>query len=125
MSKQTVHSDRAPRAIGPYSQGIWAGDTLYLSGQLGTDPATGCLAEGVENQTHAAMRNIGAILDAAGLTYDSIVKTTIFVQDLRDFAKVNEVYASYFAGAYPARSCVQVAALPKGGLVEIECVAMK
>ena len=125
MSKQTVHSDRAPRAIGPYSQGIWAGDTLYLSGQLGTDPATGCLAEGVENQAHAAMRNIGAILDTAGLTYDSIVKTTVFVQDLRDFAKVNEVYASYFTGAYPARSCVQVAALPKGGLVEIECVAMK
>lgn len=125
MSKQTVHTDRAPRAIGPYSQAVWAGDTLYLSGQLGLDPASGVLPEGVENQAHAAMRNIGAILEAAGLTYDNVVKTTVFVWDLKDFSAVNDVYASYFAGDYPARSCVQAAALPKGALVEIECVAVK
>lgn len=125
MSKQTVHTDRAPRAIGPYSQAVWAGDTLYLSGQLGLDPASGVLPEGVENQAHAAMRNIGAILEAAGLTYDNVVKTTVFVRDLKDFSAVNDVYASYFAGDYPARSCVQAAALPKGALVEIECVAVK
>ncbi len=124
MDHTILHTDRAPQAIGPYSQAIKAGGVIYTSGQLGVDPQTGLLPDGIGEQTHNAMRNIGAILNAAGLTYDHIVKTTIFLQDLSHFGAVNDVYASYFSGCYPARSCVQVAALPKGGLVEIECVAV-
>lgn len=122
--KQTFHTENAPRAIGPYAQAVRAHGFLFTSGQLGLDPQTGRLAPGVEAQAHAAMRNVGAILQAAGLGYDALVKTTVFVQDLKDFAVVNAVYESYFEGAFPARSCVQVAALPMGGLVEIECVAL-
>ena len=125
MDHQIVHTDSAPQAIGPYSQAVKAGDVVYTSGQLGIDPATGALPAGVEAQAHGAMRNLGAILRAAGLDYGNIVKTTIFLQDLKDFGAVNAIYESYFTGAYPARSCVQVAALPKGGLVEIECVAVR
>ena len=123
MSKEILHTDQAPRAIGPYSQAVKAQGFLYTSGQLGIDPATGKLCEGVENQAHQAMKNLGAILKEAGLTYAAILKTTVFVTDLKDFAKVNAIYESYFEGAFPARSCVQVAALPLGGQVEIECVA--
>ena len=123
MSKEILHTDHAPRAIGPYSQAVKAQGFLYTSGQLGIDPATGKLCEGVENQAHQAMKNLGAILKEAGLTYAAILKTTVFVTDLKDFAKVNAIYESYFEGAFPARSCVQVAALPLGGQVEIECVA--
>lgn len=125
MKKEIVHSDFAPKAVGPYSQAISTGSTLYLSGQLGLDAETGKLAEGVEAQAHQAMKNIGEILKASGLCYQSIVKATIFVMDLSDFGAVNQVYASYFAGDYPARSCVQVAGLPLGALVEIECVALQ
>ena len=124
MNHHILHTDGAPQAIGPYSQAIKAGNVIYTSGQLGIDPQTGVLPAGIEEQTHNAMRNIGAILNAAGLTYDHIVKTTVFVQDLNHFSVVNDVYATYFSGCYPARSCVQVAALPKGGLVEIECIAV-
>jgi len=123
MSKQIIHTENAPKAIGPYSQAVKANGFLYTSGQLGINPETGKLGACVECQAHAAMKNIGAILKEAGLGYADIVKTTIFVADLKDFATVNTVYASYFEGAYPARSCVQVAALPLGGLVEIECIA--
>ena len=123
MSKQILHTDNAPKAIGPYSQAVKAQGFLYTSGQLGIDPATGKLCEGVENQAHQAMKNLGAILKEAGLSYAAILKTTVFVTDLKDFAKVNAIYESYFEGAFPARSCVQVAALPLGGQVEIECVA--
>jgi len=123
MSKTIIHTENAPKAIGPYSQAVKIGNFLYTSGQLGIDPQTGKLGACVECQAHAAMRNIGAILSEAGLEYGNIVKTTIFVADLKDFATVNTVYASYFTGDYPARSCVQVAALPLGGLVEIECIA--
>lgn len=123
MSKQILHTENAPRAIGPYSQATITQGFLYTSGQLGLDPQTGRLAPGVEAQAHAAMRNIGAILQAASCDYDAIVKTTIFVADLKDFSLINAVYESYFEGAFPARSCVQVAALPMGGLVEIECVS--
>ena len=123
MSKQIIHTERAPKAIGPYSQAVKANGFLYTSGQLGINPETGKLGACVECQTHNAMKNLGAILKEAGLDYSSIIKTTIFVADLADFATVNTVYASYFDGDYPARSCVQVAALPLGGLVEIECVA--
>ncbi|MEG0639697.1 MAG: RidA family protein [Clostridia bacterium] len=124
MKKAVIHSAKAPAAIGPYSQAIQAGGMLFTSGQLGIDPATGALAPDVEAQTDQAMRNLGEILAQAGLTYASILKTTVFVADLADFSIVNTVYQGFFKSDYPARSCVQVAALPKGGLVEIECVAL-
>ena len=123
MDHTILHTDGAPQAIGPYSQAIRAGGMIYTSGQLGIDPRTGLLPASVEEQAHNAMRSIGAILNAAGLDMDHIVKTTIFLKDLSHFGAVNDVYESYFSGCYPARSCVQVAALPKGGLVEIECIA--
>ena len=123
MSKQILHTDSAPGAIGPYSQATRIAAFVFTSGQLGIDPATGKLADGVQAQAAQSMRNIGAILAAAGLDYAAIVKTTIFVKDLADFKTVNDVYASFFEGDYPARSCVQVAARPMGGLVEIECIA--
>jgi len=123
--KQILFTDSAPKAVGPYSQAVAMGDTVFTSGQLGIDVATGKLASGVEAQAHCSMKNLGAVLKAAGLTYADILKTTIFLNDMADFAAVNAVYASYFSGDYPARSCVQVAALPLGGLVEIECVAAR
>ncbi len=123
--KQILFTDSAPKAVGPYSQAVAMGDTVFTSGQLGIDVATGKLASDVEAQAHCSMKNLGAVLKAAGLTYADILKTTIFLNDMADFAAVNAVYASYFSGDYPARSCVQVAALPLGGLVEIECVAAR
>ena len=122
--KQVLHTEKAPAAIGPYAQGWKVGDMVYTSGQLGIDRETGKLPEGVEAQARASMRNVGEILKAAGASYGDVVKTTIFVKDLADFKTVNTVYAEFFDGVYPARSCVQVAALPMGGLVEIEAVAM-
>ena len=122
--KQVLHTEKAPAAIGPYAQGWKVGDMVYTSGQLGVDMETGKLAEGVEAQARASMRNVGEILKAAGASYGDLVKTTIFVKDLADFKTVNTVYAEFFDGVYPARSCVQVAALPMGGLVEIEAVAL-
>ena len=122
--KQIIHSDKAPAAIGPYVQAQKIGNLILTSGQLGIDMEKGGLADGVEAQAHASMKNIGQILKTAGADYRHIVKTTIFVKDLADFQTVNKVYASYFEGEYPSRSCVQVAALPMGGLVEIEAIAM-
>ena len=121
--KTVVHTDLAPKALGPYSQAIRSGDLLFCSGQLGLVPASGELAKGVEAQATQAMENIKAVLASQAVGLDQIVKTTIFLTDLADFAKVNEIYGSYFKGDYPARSTVQVAALPKGGLVEIEVTA--
>ena len=123
--KQIIATNNAPAAIGPYSQAVRVGDFIFLSGQLGVDPATGDFAEGgVEAQTRQAFENIKAVLAEAGLTMDAVVKTTVFLQDMNDFAAMNGVYASYFTeGSYPARSAVQVAKLPKGGLVEIESIA--
>lgn len=123
MSKTIIHTESAPRAVGPYVQAVKAGSFIYTSGQLGIDASKGVLAEGIEAQTHASMRNIGAILKEAGSDYGKVVKCTIFVTDLADFGTVNRIYESYFEGNFPARSCVQVAKLPLGGLVEIECVA--
>lgn len=125
MKKAVVFSADAPKAIGPYSQALSFGELVFCSGQLGVDTATGKLAQGVDAQTHAAMKNLGAVLAAAGLGYQDILKTTIFVTDLKDFAAVNQAYGSYFASEPPARACVQVAALPLGGLVEVECVAAR
>lgn len=120
-----IESKKTPKAIGPYSPAVKLGDFVYLSGQLGMNVDGVLVSDDVVEQTHASMKNIGNLLAEIGLSYRHIVKTTVFVTDLNDFAKVNEVYGSYFTeGVYPARSCVQVAALPKGGKVEIECMVL-
>jgi reactive intermediate/imine deaminase len=120
MSKQAVHSKHAPAALGPYSQAVRAGNTVYLSGQLGLDPATGNLAEGIAAQTHQVFRNLRAVAQAAGGELDDIVKLTILMVDLADFATVNEIMATYFEPPYPARATYQVAALPKAAQLEVE-----
>lgn len=122
---QTITAPAAPAAIGPYCHAKLAGGTLYTSGQLGLDPATGALCEGVAAQTQQSLENIGAVLAQAGFAYADVVKTTIFLADIGDFAQVNEVYARFFPSEPPARSCVAVKTLPKGGLVEIEAVACR
>ena len=124
MNKRTVISTpQAPAAIGPYSQAIRTGNLLFASGQLGLDPATGNLAEGIEAQTRQALVNLQAVLAASGGSVANVVKTTIFLADMADFATVNAIYGELFRHEPPARSTVQVAALPKGGLVEIEIIA--
>ena len=125
MSKNVIASENAPKAVGPYSAGIDCGETVFLSGQLGLDPATGTLAEGVEAQAKQSLANVGALLEAAGLTYANVVKTTVLLADINDFAAVNAVYAEVFPEPYPARSCFAVGALPMGGLVEIEVIAQR
>lgn len=120
-----IATDKAPVAIGPYSQGWYTEDTVYVSGQLGIDMTTGQLAEGVEAQTHAAMKNLGSVLAEAGCSHSDILKTTVFVQSMEDFAAINTIYGSYFEDTYPARSCVEIAKLPLGGLVEVECIASR
>ena len=121
----TIHTDRAPAAVGPYVQAIRAGNTLYSSGQLGLIPGTGKLPEGVEAQAEQALANLGAILEEAGFARADVVKTTVFIKDMNDFAAVNRIYAAFFGDHKPARSCVEVARLPKDGLVEVEAVAVK
>jgi 2-iminobutanoate/2-iminopropanoate deaminase len=126
MSRTAVATPLAPAAIGPYSQAIEVGGLVFCSGQLGLDPATGAFVEGgVAAQAERAMRNLGAVLDAAGLSFADIAKTTIFLADMADFAAVNDVYARFVPDPPPARSTVQVAALPKAGLVEIEAIARR
>ena len=120
-----INTDKAPAAIGPYSQAIRIEDTLFTSGQLGIDPATGKLAEGVKAQTEQSLRNIAAILEEGSFARTDVVKTTVYIKDMGDFATVNEIYSAFFGDHKPARSCVEVARLPKDGLVEIEVVAMK
>ncbi len=124
MKTECIAAVSAPKAIGPYSPAIRAGGWLFISGQLGIDPATGELASGVKAQTERALANMEMLLSAAGLGFDHLAKTTLFLADIGDFPAVNEVYASVFREPYPARSTVQVAALPKGALVEIEAVAV-
>lgn len=123
MANAIISTQKAPGAIGPYSQAVRAGDMLFTSGQLGLNPETGVLAEGVRAQADQALKNLGAILHEAGLDYKDVIKTVVFIKNMADFKTVNEVYAQYFTANYPARSCVEVAALPMGGLVEVECVA--
>ncbi len=124
MSKQSVHSPAAPAAIGPYSPAIRVGELVFCSGQVPLDPSTGELVPGdIVAQTNQSLRNMKAVLEAAGATMDQVVKTTIFLVDLADFAKVNEAYGKFFATAPPARSTVQVSALPKGARVEVEAIA--
>ena len=119
-----VETTAAPAAIGPYSQAIRNGELVITAGQIGADPTTGELADGVAAQAERALRNLTAILDAAGTTPERVIKTTIFLADMGDFAAVNEVYARHFSPPYPARSTVAVAALPKGAQVEIEAIAL-
>lgn len=124
--KKVIATNNAPAAIGPYSQAILVNNTLFASGQLGLDPATGSFAEGgVKEQTAQAFKNVKAILAEAGMSIDNVVKTTVFLADMADFGAMNEVYACQFGGDYPARSAVAVKTLPKNGLVEIEVVAVK
>ena len=125
MKKEKIMTLSAPGAIGPYSQAMATEGLLFTSGQLGIDLGTKALAEGVEAQAHAALKNLGAILAEAGLSYENVLKTTVFLKDMSDFQTVNKVYAEYFTGDCPARSCVQVAALPLGGLVEVEAIAVR
>lgn len=120
-----ISTDKAPAAIGPYSQALDTGSMLFISGQIPIDPATGNMPESVTEQAKQVLTNITNILAEAGLTMANVVKTSVFLSDLNDFAAVNEVYASFFAEPYPARSCVQVAAIPKGAKVEIETIAVK
>jgi 2-iminobutanoate/2-iminopropanoate deaminase len=125
MNKQKIETTQAPAAIGPYSQAIQAGNLLFLSGQIPLDPGTGEIVPGgIGAQTRQVMDNLGAVLKAAGLDFDCLVKTTIYLVDLGDFATVNGIYGERFAGTPPARATVQVAALPKGVLVEIDGVAV-
>lgn len=122
--KKVIASSAAPKAVGPYSQAIQAGDYLFASGQLPVDPAVGKIIEGdIQAQFHQIMKNLNAVLQEAGLSFNDVVKTTVFVTDMADFAAINAVYAEYFPKDKPARSCVQVAALPLGGQVEMELIA--
>jgi len=125
MTRQAIQTNGAPAALGPYSQGIRSGDLVFCSGQVGLDPATGELADGVEAQAERALRNLQAVLDAAGLGLDDVVKTTIFLTDVGDFAAINAVYAKFMPEPPPARSTVGIAALPKGALIEIEAIARR
>ncbi|MBR3589829.1 MAG: RidA family protein [Alistipes sp.] len=123
--KKVIASPLAPKAVGPYSQAIASDNTIYISGQLPIDGATGKMAEGVEAQTRQSLDNLGHILKEAGYSYDDVAKTTVLLADIVDFGAMNAVYAEYFTGDKPARICYQVAALPMGALVEIDCIAFK
>lgn len=125
MELKPVHTEAAPRAIGPYSQAIQAGPFLFCSGQIPLDPVTGNMVEGIEAQTRQCLENMKAILQAAGLSLDRVAKTTVFLKDMNDFAKMNAVYESVFGAHKPARAAVEVARLPRDCRVEIECVAVQ
>ena len=125
MSRNVIATSSAPAAIGPYSQAVAVDGLLYTSGQLGVDPATGKLLEGIEAQAERALTNLEAVLAAAGMTTANVVKTGVFLSDLANFAAMNAIYASHFVAPAPARSTFQVAALPLGALIEIEAVARK
>lgn len=124
--KICLHTQNAPEAIGPYSQAIQIGNVVYTSGQIALVPETGALVEGgVDAQAHQVFKNLEAVLASAGCAFANVVKTTVFLTDLADFGAVNDIYAQYFPTPCPARSCVQVAALPKGSKIEVELIAVK
>jgi 2-iminobutanoate/2-iminopropanoate deaminase len=123
--KKAISTDKAPAAIGPYSQAIEVNEMVYTSGVIPVDPATGVIPEGAKAQAEQAISNLCALLEASGTSAENVVKTTVFIKDMNDFGTINEVYARYFTGTYPARSCVEVARLPKDVLIEIEAVATK
>ena len=125
MKREIVHTDKAPKAIGPYSQAIRTDSMIFAAGQTGIDPATGDLIPGgVEEQTHQVLTNLRNVIEAAGSSFKHVVKTTVFLRDMNDFAKMNAIYAEYFGENPPARSTIAVAGLPKNGLVEIEAIAL-
>lgn len=123
--KKIVNTNTAPQAIGPYSQGIAFGDFVFFSGQIPIDPKTGKLVSGIEAQTTQVMENIKNLLAAEGLTFDNVVKTTVFITDMGNFGKVNEIYGKYFENEPPARSCIEIGRLPKDAEIEIEIIAHK
>ena len=123
--KVKIESGNAPKAIGPYSQAVLVDDTLYVSGNIPVNPATGDVADGIVNQSKQVFENMKAVLNEAGMGFENVVKTTAFLTDLSNFATFNEFYASYFVAPYPASSCVEVSKLPKNVLVEVECIAKK
>lgn len=123
--KQVISTDKAPAAIGPYSQAIEVNGMVYTSGVIPVNPATGEIPEGVEAQARQALSNLSALLSAAGTSMDNVIKTTVFIKEMDAFGTINEIYATYFNGAYPARSCVEVARLPKDVQLEIEAIATK
>ena len=123
--KQIISTPNAPQAIGPYSQAVEANGFVFVSGQIPIVPATGQMPDGIEAQTEQVMRNIGAILEVAGLTYSNVVKTTVLLKSIADFATMNGIYAKYFIADCPARAAFEVAALPKGALIEVEVIAAK
>lgn len=122
---KVVKTDKAPGAIGPYSQGIDIGNMIFFSGQIPLDPETGVMPEGIEAQTRCALDNVKGLLESQNLTFKNVVKTTVFLDNINDFATMNGIYAEYFEEPYPARSAVEVAKLPKGALLEVEVVAVK
>jgi|SRR5687768_12984466 2-iminobutanoate/2-iminopropanoate deaminase len=126
MDRIIIRTEKAPAPIGPYNQGVLAGDTLYISGQISIDPATGQLKKkDIQEETHQVMQNLKAILVAANMGFNHVVKATIFIMDMQQFSEINEVYGKYFEGDFPARETVQVAALPKSVNVEISMIAVK
>lgn len=125
MNKQVIKTDNAPEAIGPYSQAIMVGDFIYTSGQIPINPKTGIMETDIKLATKQSMENIKAILEEVGTSLENVIKTTIFLKDLNDFNVVNEVYATYFNENNPARSCVEVAKLPKDAVIEIEAIAIR
>jgi len=123
---KVISSPKAPSAVGPYSQAIVAGNTIYISGQIPIDAATGEFASNdVEGQAHQVFKNLGYVLNEAGYSFSDVVKTTVYLQDMGDFAKMNAIYAQYFSEPFPARVAVQVSALPKGALIEVDAIAVK
>lgn len=123
--KQIIATENAPKAVGPYSQAVEVNGTLYISGQIPVVPADGSVPESIEAQTRQSLKNIGAILEKAGMTYTNVVKTTVLLDDISNFAAMNAVYSEFFTAEKPARACYQVAALPMGVKVEIEAIAVK
>lgn len=123
MKQKIIKTEKVPSSIGPYSQAVRLGEILFISGQLGIDPANDKLAEGVEKQTRQTLENLKTILEAAGSSLDKIVKTTVFIKDMNNFSVINKIYANYFTEKYPARCCIEVNRLPKDGQVEIEAIA--
>ena len=123
--KNVISTDKAPAAIGPYSQAIEINGIVFTSGHIPVNPATGEIAATVEEQAEQALKNVAAVLAAAGTGMENVIKTTVFIKEMNDFGKINEIYAKFFTGAYPARSCVEVARLPKDVLIEVEAIATK
>ncbi|MDO5573217.1 MAG: RidA family protein [bacterium] len=125
MEKKIISTDQAPAAIGPYSQAVEVNGMIYTSGMIPVIPATGEIVEGIEAQAKQALTNVKNLLESQGSSMDRVIKTTVFIKNMNDFGKVNEVYAGFFSGDFPARSCVEVARLPKDVLIEVEAIAIK